>query len=109
MPRADYAELLVKVLDEMDFPGPYGARVESLRDLLEIYDRGLAMVERRLHLELEDHRGDRAIQAIYGVGEITAAIFVAEIADVTRFPHRPAPVLMGGHDPQAARVGHPLL
>jgi transposase len=74
------------LLDEMDFPGPYGLRVESLRDLLEIYDRELAMVERRLHLEFKDHRGYRAIQAIYGVGEITAAIFVAEIGDVTRFP-----------------------
>ena len=75
-----------KLLDEMDFPGPHGVRVESLRDLLEIYDRELAMVERRLHLEFKDHRGYRAIQAIYGVGEITAAIFVAEIGDVTRFP-----------------------
>jgi transposase len=75
-----------KLLDELDFPGPYGLRVESLRDLLEVYDRELAMVERRLHLELKDHHGYRAIQAIYGVGEITASIFVAEIGDVTRFP-----------------------
>ena len=36
------------LLDEMDFPGPYGLRVESLRDLLEIYDRELAMVEREI-------------------------------------------------------------
>lgn len=73
-------------LDEMDLPGPYGLRVESLRDLLEIYDRELAMVERRIHLELRDHLGYRVIQGIYGVGKITAAIFVAEIGDVTRFP-----------------------
>ena len=75
-----------KALDEMDFPGPYGLRVESLRDLIEIFDRELAMVERHLHRELKDHHGYRAIQAIYGVGPITAAIFVAEIGDVTRFP-----------------------
>jgi transposase len=75
-----------KLLDELDFPGPYGLRVESLRDLLEVYDRELAMVERRLHLELKDHHAYQAIQAIYGVGEITAAIFVAEIGDVARFP-----------------------
>jgi transposase len=73
-------------LDEMDFPGPYGLRVESLRDLLEIYDRELTMVERRLHLRLKDHHRYRVIQGIYGVGQITAAIFVAEIGDVTRFP-----------------------
>jgi transposase len=53
-----------KLLDEMDFPGPYGVRVESLRDLLEIYDRELAMVDRRLHLEFKGHRGYRAVQAI---------------------------------------------
>ena len=35
-----------RLLDEMDFPGPYGLRVESLRDLVEIYDRELALVER---------------------------------------------------------------
>jgi transposase len=75
-----------RLLDEMDFPGPYGLRVESLRDLLEIYDRELVMVERRLRLELRDHTGYRVIQGIYGVGEITAAIFVAEIGDVSRFP-----------------------
>jgi transposase len=75
-----------RLLDEMDFPGPYGLRVESLRDLLEIYDRELAMVEGRLRLELRDHAGYRVIQRIYGVGAITAAIFVAEIGDVSRFP-----------------------
>jgi transposase len=61
-------------------------RVESLRDLIEIFDRELAMVERHLHRELKDHHGYGAIQAVYGVGPITAAIFVAEIGDVTRFP-----------------------
>ena len=75
-----------KALDEMDFPGPFGLRVESLRDLIEIFDRELVMVERHLHRELKDHHGYRAIQGIYGVGPITAAIFVAEIGDVTRFP-----------------------
>ena len=28
-----------KLFDEMDFPGPYGLRVESLRDLREIFHR----------------------------------------------------------------------
>jgi transposase len=75
-----------ELLDEMDFAGPYGLRVESLRDLLEIYDRDLALVERHLHRELKDHTAYRAIQTLHGVGPITAAIFVAEIGDVSRFP-----------------------
>jgi transposase len=75
-----------RALDEMDFPGPYGLRVESLRDLLEIYDRELALVERQLHKELKDHAGYRALQTLHGVGPITAAILVAEIGDISRFP-----------------------
>jgi transposase len=74
------------LLDEMPFEGAYGIRVESLRDLLEIYGRELAVVERAVHARLAGHAGYQAIQALNGVGRITAAIFVAEIGDVTRFP-----------------------
>ena len=74
------------LLDGMDFPGPYGLRVESLRDLLDIYDRELTIVERWLHRALKDHAGYGAIQVLHGVGPITAAIFVAEIGDISRFP-----------------------
>ena len=74
------------LLDEMDFPGNYGLRVESLRDRLELYERELVMVERELHRQLKDHRGYRAIQMLNGVGPISAAIYVAEIGDITRFP-----------------------
>ena len=74
-----------KLLDEMDFPGPYGLRVESLRDLLEVYDREVAMVEREIHRWLKDDPGYKAIQGLCGIGPITAAILVAEIGDVHRF------------------------
>jgi transposase len=75
-----------KLLDEMDFPGVYGLRVESLRDLLEIYERELIVVEREIHRWLHDDVGYRAIQALHGIGPITAAILVAEIGDIARFP-----------------------
>lgn len=75
-----------KLLDQMDFPGHYGLRVESLRDLLEIYDRELAMVERETHRWLRDDPDYRVIQGLCGIGPITAAILVAEIGDVHRFP-----------------------
>ena len=74
-----------RLLDEMEFPGPYGLRVESLRDLLEIYDRELTMVEREIARWLKDDPGYHAIQALHGIGPITAAILVAEIGDVHRF------------------------
>jgi len=75
-----------KLLDEMSFEGVYGVRVESLRDLLEIFDREVAMIEREIHHWLKDHPGYQAIQILKGVGPITAAIFVAEIGDISRFP-----------------------
>jgi transposase len=74
------------LLDAMPFEGAYAIRVDSLRDLLELYERELTMVTRALHRRLADHQGYRAIQAIHGVGPIMAAIFVAEIGDVGRFP-----------------------
>jgi transposase len=74
------------LIDEMPFEGVYALRVESLRDLLEIYDRELAMAEREMRRRFKDHLGYKAIQAICGVGPVMAGIFVAEIGDVTRFP-----------------------
>src|SRR5204863_344783 len=74
------------LLDQMPFEGAYAIRVESLRDLLELYERELALVTRELHRRLAEDRGYVAIQAIRGVGPIMAAIFVAEIGDVSRFP-----------------------
>ena len=50
--------------------------------------------------ELKDHPGYRAIQAMHGVGPITAAIFVAEIGDVHPFPHRPALCSWAGMTPK---------
>jgi transposase len=75
-----------RLLDEMDFPGNHGLRVKSLRDLLEVYDRELALVEREIAGQLKDHTGYRAIQALHGVGPVTAAILVAEIGDISRLP-----------------------
>jgi transposase len=75
-----------RLLDAMDFPGPYGLRVESLRDLLELFDREIATVEKEIQRRLKDDPGYRAVQGLYGIGPITAAILVAEIGDVSRFP-----------------------
>ena len=73
------------LLDTVSLKPAYAARVESLRDLIESFDRQVAIFERDLRRELAGHPGYRAIQAIPGVGETFAAVFVAEIGDVTRF------------------------
>jgi transposase len=72
-------------LDTMALADPYVVRVESLRDLIEVYDREVAMLERKIHTQLRDDAGYRAIQAIHGIGRTIAAVLVAEIGDVNRF------------------------
>jgi transposase len=72
-------------LDDMALGEAYTIRVESLRDLIEVYDREVAMLERNIHQRLRGDTGYRAIQAINGIGPTMAAILVAEIGDVTRF------------------------
>jgi transposase len=74
-----------RLLDEMELAHAYVIRVESLRDLIEIYDREVVMLERRIHELLRDDRGYQAIQALDGVGRTIAAIFVTEIGDIGRF------------------------
>lgn len=75
-----------QLIAQMPFDGAYKLRVESLLELLDHYARQLVVVEAELAHRLADHAGYEAIQAIKGVGPIMAAIFVAEIGDVSRFP-----------------------
>jgi transposase len=72
-------------LDALDLPLGYSSRLESLRDLIAIYDREVVGLDRRIAAQLVNHQGYAAIQAINGVGPVLAAVFVAEIGDVTRF------------------------
>jgi transposase len=72
-------------LDALDLSAGYGLRLESLRDLIGYYDRDIAIVDRAIRERLADHQGYRAIQAIHGVGPVLAAVFVAEIGDISRF------------------------
>jgi transposase len=72
-------------LDRMQLGVAYTIRVDSLRELIELHDREVTMLEAQIHSRLRGHRGYRAIQAIKGIGPTMAAILVAEIGDVTRF------------------------
>src|SRR5215475_14538190 len=53
-------------LDEMGLGDNYRVRVESLRDLIEVYDREIVMLERHIHGHLRHHDGYQAVQAING-------------------------------------------
>jgi transposase len=87
-------------LDQLDLPRAYTTRIESIRDLVEIYDREIDMLEREIHRELKDHPGYKAIQAIPGVGRTIAAIMVAEIGDVSRFANPQALCSWAGLTPK---------
>jgi transposase len=87
-------------LDQLDLPRAYTTRIESIRDLVEVYDREIDMLEREIHRQLTDHAGYKAIQAIPGVGRTIAAIMVAEIGDIAGFPNPQALCSWAGLTPK---------
>lgn len=73
-------------LDSLDLADAYGVRVDSLRTLIEIFDEEIATLDKRIHGQMKHHHGYKTIQQLNGVGPVHAAVFVAEIGDVGRFP-----------------------
>jgi transposase len=73
-------------LDDTVLGDAYEYRLESLRDLIKVYDREVTALDQRIHHQLRDDDGYRAIQQLNGVGPVHAAAFVAEIGDASRFP-----------------------
>jgi hypothetical protein len=74
-----------KELDELILSDSYLVRLESLRDLIELYDREVAILDRKIHGQLKDDPRYRVIQQLNGIGPVIAAILLAEIGDVSRF------------------------
>ena len=72
-------------LTELDLGDAYANRIGSLRELIAAHGREIVALDARIHQRLRGHRGYEAIQRIAGVGPVFAAVFVAEIGDVTRF------------------------
>jgi transposase len=74
-----------RLLDRLGLDAPYAARVGSLRRIIDLLDFEIDVVSKRVAVQLSGHDGYRAIQAVPGIGPVLAAVFVAEIGDVTRF------------------------
>ena len=53
----------------------------------------------RIYRRLKGHPGYEAVQALRGVGPVLAAVFVAEIGDVSRFANPQRVVFVGRTDP----------
>ena len=71
--------------DDVRFHSAFGQRIESIVALIEAFDREIGELSASIAHGFRDHAGYHAIQAIDGIGPVTAAILVAEIGDVTRF------------------------
>jgi transposase len=73
-------------LDGLALPQPYAGKAASLRNLADELTTEIAMLEAAIAALLEHHDGYHAIQALPGIGPVLAAVLVAEIGDITRFP-----------------------
>jgi transposase len=73
------------LLDRLDLPGPYAARITSLRRLIEALEFEIDHFAGMTRARLAHDPGYRAVQTIPGIGPILAAVFVAEIGDINRF------------------------
>jgi transposase len=86
VPMTDlFGVLGTELLETCHLATAYRTRVESLRDLIEVFDREITKLEGDLRQKVRGHAGYQAIQQIPGVGPLFASVFVAEIGDVTRF------------------------
>lgn len=73
-------------LEQTALSGAYAQRVASLLKLIDILDAEEDLFNRRIAERLRGHAGCGAIQWLPGIGPVLAAVLVAEIGDVHRFP-----------------------
>jgi transposase len=76
----------LQLLAAMDAPAPYVARIQSLQRLIDALDVEVDAFTRLAKGRLVADPGYRAAQTIPGIGPVLAAVFVAEVGDVHRFP-----------------------
>ena len=69
----------------MPLDQPYRYRVDSLRDLVEVFDDEVDIVESQARTRLGTTAAIERSRPCTAWGAVMAAIFVAEIGDITRF------------------------
>lgn len=87
VPMSDlFAERGLDLLAAVEAPAPYVARIQSLQRLIDVLDQEVELFARLAKGRLIAAPGYRAVQTIPGIGPVLAAVFVAEVGDVHRFP-----------------------
>ena len=76
----------IKLLEHAALPPAARARVDSLLRLIGAFNAEIDATAKTTATRLGDHPGYAAVQTLPGVGPILAAVFIAEIGDITRFP-----------------------
>ena len=74
-----------ELLDRLDLPAPYAARIRSQRRIMELLDFEIDHFAGMVRGRLAADPGYTAVQTIPGIGPTLGALLVAEIGDVTRF------------------------
>ena len=74
-------------LDGLELPQPYAGKMASLRKVCAVLAGEIAVLDTAIAGLLEHHQGYQAIRALPGIGPVLGAVIVAEIGDITRFPH----------------------
>ena len=74
-----------ELLDRLELPKPYAARIASLRRVMDTLDFEIDIFAGLARGGLSRDPGYTAVQTIPGIGPILGAVFVAEIGDVHRF------------------------
>jgi transposase len=87
VPMSDlFSDRGLALLAAVEAPAPYVARIQSLERLIDVLDQEIDLFARLARGKLVADPGYRAVQTIPGIGPVLAAVFVAEIGDVHRFP-----------------------
>jgi transposase len=74
-----------QLLDGLDLPAPYAARIASLRRLMDDVDFEITVFAGIIRGRMAQEPGYTAVQKIPGIGPTLGAVLVAEIGDITRF------------------------
>jgi transposase len=87
-------------LASMALPDPFHARVESQLRLIDAIDAEVDRFDRLIREAFAGDAGYRVVQQVPGVGPTFAAVFVAELGDVSRFAGAPQVCSWAGLTPR---------
>ena len=87
-------------LRALPLPETFRARVDSQLRVLEVLDAEVTRFDRLIREAFRADRGYRVIQQVDGVGPVFAALFCAELGDVSRFAGAPQVCSWAGLTPR---------